>query len=60
MLRVGLLSEIFMNFIHPIICIIIEANYSIRALRLRFTAPPYRDLKRALGQQEKEVCLALP
>lgn len=60
MLRVGFLNEIFMNFIHPIICIIIEANYSIRALRIRFTAPPCGDLKGALGQQEKEVGLALP
>lgn len=51
MLGVVFLSEIFMNFIHPIICIIVEAYYAIGALRIRFTAPPCGDLVGALGQQ---------
>lgn len=44
------LCEIFMNFIHPIIHIIIEAYYKIGAVRIRFTAPPCGDLEGALGQ----------
>lgn len=46
----GFLCEIFMNFIHPIFRIIIEAYYAIGALRIRFTAPPCGDLEGALGQ----------
>lgn len=49
-LGVVFLSEIFMNFIHPIICIIVEAYYAIGALRIRFTAPPCGNLVGALGQ----------